>query len=42
MNQSKFPHQWDEERIKGVISHYDEQSEDEAVAEDETMFADQT
>jgi hypothetical protein len=42
MNQSKFPHQWDEERVKGVISHYDEQSEDEAVAEDETTFEDQT
>jgi hypothetical protein len=42
MNQSKFPHQWDEERVKGVISHYDEQAEDEAVTEDETTFADQT
>jgi hypothetical protein len=42
MNQSKFPPQWDDERVKGVISHYDEQVEDEAVVEDETTFADQT
>ncbi len=42
MNQSKFPPQWDDERVKGVISHYDEQAEDEAVVEDETTFADQT
>jgi hypothetical protein len=42
MNQNKLPPQWDEERVKGVISHYDEQTEDEAVTEDETTFADQT
>jgi hypothetical protein len=42
MNQSKFPPQWDDERVKGVISHYDEQAEDETVVEDETTFADQT
>jgi hypothetical protein len=33
---------WDEERVKGVISHYDEQPEDEGVTEDETTLADQT
>jgi hypothetical protein len=28
MNQSKFPNR-DEERVKGIISHCDEQAEDE-------------
>ena len=42
MKQSKFPEGWDEDRIQRVLSHYEEQSEDEAVAEDETAFEDQT
>jgi hypothetical protein len=35
---SKFPPGWDEERVKRVIEHYEAQSEDEAVAEDEAAF----
>jgi hypothetical protein len=35
MKQSKFPPGWDEQRVKRVLSHYESQSEDEAVAEDE-------
>jgi hypothetical protein len=42
MNQSKFPDRWDEERVKAVILHYDEQTEDEAVEEDEMTLADRT
>ena len=35
MKQNKFPPGWDEQRVKRVLSHYESQSEDEAVAEDE-------
>ncbi|MBW4620144.1 MAG: hypothetical protein KME17_12430 [Cyanosarcina radialis HA8281-LM2] len=42
MNQTKFPDRWDEERVKAVILHYDEQTEDEAVEEDDMTLADGT
>jgi hypothetical protein len=35
----KFPPGWDEERVRKVLAHYENQSEDEAVAEDERAFA---
>ena len=35
MKQSKYPKGWDEQRVKRVIAHYEAQSEEEAVAEDE-------
>lgn len=38
MKQSKFPSSWDEERVKKVLTHYESQSEDEAVAEDEAAL----
>ena len=38
MKQSKFPAGWDEKRVKVVTEHYETQSEDEAVAEDESAF----
>lgn len=38
MKQSRFPPGWDEERVKRVIAHYQSQSEEEAVAEDEAAF----
>lgn len=38
MSQTKFPPGWDEERVHKVLAHYEEQTEDEAVAEDETAF----
>ncbi len=38
MKQSKFPPGWDEERVKRVLAHYESQSEEEAVAEDEAAF----
>jgi hypothetical protein len=36
--QSKFPPGWDEGRVKRVLEHYESQTEDEAVAEDEASF----
>ncbi len=42
MRQSKFPPGWDEERVRRVLAHYEEQTETEAVAEDEAAFEDQT
>lgn len=41
MKERPFPPGWDEERIKRVIAHYEEQTEDEAVVEDELVLADQ-
>ena len=38
MKQSKFPPGWDEHRVKEVLEHYEHQSEDEALAEDEAAF----
>lgn len=38
MKQSNYPHGWNENRIKQVLEHYESQSEDEAVAEDEAAF----
>jgi hypothetical protein len=38
--QSKFPAGWDEKRVKRVLEHYETQSEDEAVAEDEAAYED--
>lgn len=38
MKQSKFPPGWDEERVRRVLSAYEQQSEEEAVAEDEAAF----
>ncbi len=42
MKQGKFPKGWDEERVRRVLSHYAEQTEEEAVAEDEAAFDDQS
>jgi len=38
MKQSKFPPGWDEDRVRRVPEHYEQQSEEEAVAEDEAAF----
>ena len=40
MKQSKFPPGWDEKRVQCVIAHYEEQTENEAIAEDEAAFED--
>ncbi len=36
---NELPAGWDEDKIEQVIDHYETQSEDEAVAEDETILA---
>lgn len=42
MNQSKFPPGWDEQRVRKVLAHYESQSAEEAVAEDEAAYEDPT
>jgi hypothetical protein len=42
MTHSKFPPGWDEERVRRVLAHYEQQTEEEAVAEDEAAFEDST
>ncbi len=41
MKQNIFPSGWNEERVQRVIAYYEEQTEDEAVAEDEAAFENQ-
>lgn len=36
--QKRFPPGWDEARVHRVLAHYEEQTEEEAVAEDEAAF----
>jgi hypothetical protein len=38
MKQPKYPAGWDEERVGRVLAHYEEQSDEEAVAEDEAAY----
>ena len=38
MKQTKYPPAWDAKRVKDVLAHYESQSEEEAVAEDEAAF----
>ncbi len=38
MKKSKLPPGWDEKRVARVLAHYESQSEEEAVAEDEAAF----
>ena len=40
MKQTKFPPGWDEERVRKVLAHYEEQTEEEETAEDEDAFED--
>ncbi len=42
MREGKFPPGWNEERVRRVLSHYEEQTEEEAVAEDEASFEDKS
>ena len=38
MSQEKFPDGWDEDKVRRVLTHYAEQTEPEAVEEDEAGF----
>ena len=40
--QNRFPDGWNEERVREVLRHYEGQTEDEAVAEDEAGYEDQS
>ena len=35
-----YPEGWDEERVRGVLEHYENLDEDETVNEDEAAFED--
>ena len=35
MSQNKFSSGWDDEKVRRVLAHYEEQSEDDALLEDE-------
>jgi len=38
MSATKYPPGWDEERVRRVLEHYEAQTDDEAVAEDEATY----
>lgn len=40
MKHTNFPPGWDEQRVQKVIAHYEEQLEEETVAEDEAAYED--
>jgi hypothetical protein len=40
--ETSYPPGWDEERVRGVLQHYETLTEDEVVAEDEAAFEDST
>ena len=42
MKKSEFPSGWDEARVRTVIAHYEQQSEEEALAEDEAAYESST
>ncbi len=39
---SRFPKGWDEKRVKRVLAHYEKQTEEEALAEDEAAYEDKS
>lgn len=42
MKRTRFPQGWNEERVREVLRHYEEQTEEEAGAEDEAALEDRT
>lgn len=38
MSETKFPRGWDEDRVRRVLEHYERQSDEEALAEDEAAY----
>ena len=38
MKRANFPEGWDEERVRRLLEHYEKQSDEEAVAEDEAAY----
>lgn len=39
---SRYPKGWDEKKVRMVLSHYEDQNEEEAAAEDDAAFKDRT
>ena len=37
---SKYPPGWNQDRVKRLLEHYEQQTEEEAIAEDEASFED--
>ncbi len=42
MKKTRFPEGWDEERVRRVLEHYEPQTDEEAVAEDEAAYDETT
>ena len=42
MSRAQYPSGWNEERVRRVLEHYDAQSDEEAVAEDEAAYEETT
>ncbi len=42
MKQDRFPEGWDEDRVRQVLERYENQTAEEAVAEDEAAYEDKT
>jgi hypothetical protein len=42
MKQSRFPQDWNENRVRQVLEHYESQTDEEATAEDEAAFESRT
>jgi len=40
MKKTNFPPGWDEQRVKSLLNHYEKQTEQEAIAEDEAAYED--
>ena len=38
MTDNQFPAEWDEERVRQVLAHYEVQTDEEAAAEDKAAF----
>lgn len=38
MSAAEYPAGWDEERVRRVLGHYEAQSDEEAVAEDDASY----
>ena len=41
MINDSYPPGWNEDRVRKVLEHYERQTDEQAVAEDEAIFADQ-
>lgn len=39
---NRYPPGWDLERVRRIVQHYESQSDEEAIAEDEAAFEDPT